>query len=221
MPYITMRRTDIPNGILQVWDLWPNDSQRNYTLDPPGQSGYVRQIPLNQTVATTGAGPILTVRDYCGLAAYLIDNVEDSSTTALTAAVANAASLLIIGRVRGGLPLLLADVDAALIAAGATAGTGLTAGNSTGVLAEVLALLAGAKYMLPAGSEIEDAGNLFVPGPHGAFEEPPHTRLVLQTGAFNVSNGAGLLFGYKQPVFEYNGVLGPAVTIFADNGALL
>jgi len=223
MPYIIMRRADIPNGVLQIDDLWPNDSQRNYIYDPPGQSGYVRQVPENQTVATTGAGPILTVRDYCGLAAYLIDNVEDQSvgTPALTAAIANTASAEIIGRARGGQTVTFADVAAELVAAGAGAGTNLTAGNSTGSLADVLAILAGAKYMLPGGSTIEDGANAFVPGPRGSFEMPPHTRLVLQTGAFNVSNGAGDLFNCKRPDFEWNAVLGPAVVVLDDDGTLL
>lgn len=221
MPYIIMRRTDIPNGVLQVDDLKPNDSQRNYTLDPPGQSGYVRDIPPSETVITTGAGPILTVRDACGLAAYLIDNVEDSSGTALTAAVANAAAATIIARAVGGFPLTLADVDAALVAAGATAGTGLEAGASTGMLSELLSILSGAVYDLPAGSEVEDGGNAFNTTRNGFFQTTPGVKTILATGAFNVSNGAGDLFNYKQPGFEYNGVFGPAILVLADDGTVL
>jgi hypothetical protein len=222
MPYIIMRRADIPNGVLQIDDLWPNDSQRNYIYDPPGQSGYVRQVPENQTVATTGAGPILTVRDYCGLAAYLIDNTEDQAAgQALTAAIVNTASAEIIGRTRGGQSVTLADIGAALVTAGAGLGTNINVGTSTGSLADVLAILAGAKYMLPGGSTIENGANVFVPGPHGSFETPPHTRLVLQTGAFNVSNGAGDLFNCKRPDFIWNTVLGPAVTVLADDGTVL
>jgi len=221
MPYIIMRRTDIPNGVLQVDDLKPNDSQRNYTLDPPGQSGYVRDVPVSQTVITTGAGPILTVRDACGLAAYLIDNVEDSSTTAITAAVANDAAAAIIARVQGGLPVTLADVDAELVAAGATAGTGLETGLSTGMLSELLSILSGAVYDLPAGSEVEDGGNLFNPTRLGFFQTTPGVKTILATGAFNVSNGAGDLFNYKQAGFEYNGVVGPAITVLADDGTVI
>lgn len=221
MPYIIMRRTDIPNGVLQVDDLKPNDSQRNYTLDPPGQSGYVRQIPASDTVVTTGAGPILTVRDACGLGAYLIDNVEDSSGTAITAAVANAAAATIIARAVAGFTLTLADVDAALVAAGATAGTGLETGASTGMLSELLEIMSGAKYQLPAGSEVEDGGNLFNPTRQGFFATTPGVKNILATGAFNVSNGAGDLFNYKQPGFEYNGVFGPAILVLADDGTVL
>jgi hypothetical protein len=221
MPYIIMRRTDIPNGVLQVDDLKPNDSQRNYTLDPPGQSGYVRQIPTSDTVITTGAGPIVTVRDACGLAAYLIDNVEDAGGTALTAAVANASAALIIARAVAALPLALADVNAAMVASGATAGTDLEGGTSTGSLAEVLEILSGAKYQLPAGSEVEDGGNVFNTTRMGFFATTPGVKNIQATGAFNVSNGAGDLFNYKRADFEYNGVFGPAVLVLADDGTVL
>ena len=221
MPFIIMRRTDIPNGVLQVDDLKPNDSQRNYTLDPPGQSGYVRDVPESQTVITTGAGPILTVRDATGLAAYLIDNVEDSAGTALTATVANDSATAIIARTQGGLAVTATDVNAEMVAAGATAGTTLTGGTSTGDLTELLQVLSGAVYQLPAGSEVEDVGNLFNPTRLGFFATTPGVKTILATGAFNVSNGAGDLFNYKRADFEYNGVVGPAILVLADNGAVL
>lgn len=221
MPYIIMRRTDIPNGVLQVDDLKPNDSQRNYTLDPPGQSGYVRDIPPSDTVITSGAGPILTVRDACGLAAYLIDNTEDSSGTAITAATANDTATALIGRAQGGLTVTVADVNATLIAEGATAGTDFTLAPSTGTLAEVLAILSGAKYQLPAGSEVEDGGNVFNPVRLGFFATTPGVKNILATGAFNVSNGAGDLFNYKRADFEYNNVVGPAILVLADDGTVL
>ena len=183
MPFILMRRTDIPNGVLQVDDLKPNDSQRNYTLEPPGQSGYVRNIPEVEDVVTTGAGPILILRDVCGLAAYLIDNVEDSSGTALTAAVANAAADSIVSKAQSGMALDLAAVDDSLVnngVADATAGTSLVGGNSTGVLTEVLEILSGAKYQLVAGAEVEDAGNLFNPTRIERQVALRHVRLHVQ-----------------------------------------
>ncbi len=220
MPYIVMRRTDIPNGTLQVWDLKPNTSQKNAVLDAGlGQSGYVVNIAENQVVATTGAGPILTVQDYCGLAAYLIDHVEDSSGTAITAAVANAASAALIQRAQFGLSVTLVDVDAALVAAGATAGTGLETGNSTGSLADVLSILQGSKYMLPGGSQVEDAGNLFDPTIHGSFEY--ETRVYYKTGAFNISNGDGILSRLKSPNFIHLGYQAPAIVVYDNNGNVL
>lgn len=221
MPYIIMRRTDIPDGTLQVVDLKPNTSQKHGTIDPGlGQSGYVKNIALNQTVATTGAGPILTLRNYCGLGAYLIDHVENAAAgEALTAAQANTASAAIILRAQLGQSLTLANIDAALVAAGAGAGTGLAAGNSTGSLADVLSILQGSKYMLPGGSQVEDAGNLFDPTVHGSFEY--RTRVYYKTGDFNISNGAGILSRLKSPDFEHLGYQAPAVAVYANDGSLL
>lgn len=221
MPFILMRRTDIPNGVLQVDDLKPNDSQRNYTLDPPGQSGYVQNVPNEVPVVTTGAGPIVTVGDACGIAAYLIDNTEDSSGTAITQDTANDTAIALDGRVQGGLPLTVADVNIELVIAGATGGTDFTAAPSTGTLAELLALLSGLKYLLPSGSEVEDGGNTFNTVRQGSFETLPGVKTILATGAFNVSNGAGDLFNYKRADFEYNTVFGPAILVLADNGAIL
>jgi hypothetical protein len=221
MPFIIMRRTDIPNGVLQVDDLKPNDSQRNYTLDPPGQSGYVRDVPTEVPVITTGAGPILTVRDSCGLGAYLIDVTEDASGTAITATTANDTAIALLGRAEGGLEITVAEVNLALIAEGATAATDFTAGPSTGTLAEVLQIMSGRKYQLPAGAEVEDGGNVFNPTRLGSFATLPGIKTILATGAFNVSNGAGDLFNYKRPDFEYNGVIGPAILVLDDDGTVL
>lgn len=223
MPFILMRRTDIPNGVLQVDDLKPNDSQRNYTLDPPGQSGYVQNVPTEVPVATAGAGPIVTVGDSCGLGAYFIDRVEDQAigTPALTATIANDAATAVIGRVNGGLPVTAADVAVALVAAGAAGATTLTAGSSTGVLSEVLEALAGLKYLLPSGAQVEDGANAFDPTISGAFEALPGIKTILATGAFNVSNGAGDLFNYKRPDFDYNNTVGPAILVLDDDGTVL
>lgn len=219
MPYIVMRRTDIPNGVLQVVDLKPNTSQRSFIYDPgTGQSGYIRNIPTSDTVATTGAGPIVTNADYCGLAAYLIDNVEDSSTTAITAAVANTAAAAIIALAQAGSAVTLAAVNAELVAAGATAGTGLTAGNSTGSLAALLGILQGNEYCLPGGSQVEDGGNLFDPTVHGTLDAI--TRTYYDTGAFKISWGEGNLSEMLSTIFTYNNTLGPAITVYANDGSL-
>ena len=42
--YICMKRTDIPNGVLQITDLQPNVSQRNGSIDPPGQTKYINRL---------------------------------------------------------------------------------------------------------------------------------------------------------------------------------
>jgi hypothetical protein len=223
MPFIIMRRTDIPNGVLQIIDLKPNTSQRSLIYDPgDGQSGYVRRIPVSETVATTGAGPIVTQRDYCGLAAYLIDNVEDAATTALTAAVANASALDMIAKAQAGTDLTLVEVNLSLTANGvadATAGTGLETGTSTGLFTELMNLLQGSKYLVPGGSEVETAGNLFNVVRMGSFTFL--TRVYYPTGAFNISNGEGNLAGFKSTSFDYDGAMGAAISVYDDTGAAL
>ena len=42
MPYIVMKRSDIPDGVLQITDLTPNTSLRNSIYDPAGRTGYRR-----------------------------------------------------------------------------------------------------------------------------------------------------------------------------------
>jgi len=221
MPYIVMRRTDIPNGVLQVVDLKPNTSQRNIPYEPGmGQTGYIRNIPTSDTVATTGAGPIVTNAQYCGLAAYLIDHVEDSSTTAITAAVANTAAATIIARPQAGLTVTLANINAALVAAGATVGTGLTAGNSTGSLADVLSILQGKGYCLPGGAQVEDAGNLFDPTVSGYFSDSEVIRTYYDTGYFKISFGEGNLSSLLSSTFTYEGSAGAAITVYNNDGTL-
>ena len=125
--------------------------------------------------------------------------VEDAAGDAITAAVANDAAAAVIARAEGGLPLTVADIDAELVAAGATALTGLTSGASTGTLSDVLSILSGAKYQLPAGSEVEDGGNVYNATVLGFFASSPQLKQILATGAFNVSNGSGDLFNFKTP----------------------
>ena len=221
MPYLVMQRADIPNGILQIEDLQPNTSQKNSIYEPGlGQSGYIRQVPTSTTVATYGgAGDLYVLGDQQGLACYLIDTVEDSSTAALTAVVANAAAAGIIARVRAGLKLEVADVNAVLIAAGATVGTTLTGGNSTATLAEVLNQLQGEVYEVPNGAQIQ-AGGLFIALRVGSFAPDIAVRTYYVTGALRISNGEGKIAGYKRADFTYEGVAGPAVVVYADDGTL-
>lgn len=78
MPYIIMKRDDVPDGTLQVLDMEPNTSQRNYTLDAPGQTKYVNAV-VNEPVVTLGAGPITLFREAEGLSAWFLTRVDDGT----------------------------------------------------------------------------------------------------------------------------------------------
>jgi len=224
MPYIIMRRTDIPDGVLQVIDLKPNTSQRSLIYDPgDGQSGYVRNIPDSQVVATVApVAAILTVQDYCGLAAYLIDNVEDSGGAALTAAVANASADSMIAKAQAGTDLTPAEVNLSLTANGvadATAGTTLEGAGSTALFDELMSLLQGSKYLLPGGSTVDTDGSTFNPTRQGSFSFL--ARTYYPTGAFNISNGDGNLADYKAATFEYEGTFAAAIVVYDDAGSVI
>jgi len=83
MPYIIMKRSDIPGATLQVLDLDPNTSLRNLTLDVPGQTKYVNPVVNETVVAYIPTGMERTVfRDVQGLAAWFFTNVPDVAGTA-------------------------------------------------------------------------------------------------------------------------------------------
>jgi len=220
MPFICARRTDIPNGLLQVLDLRPNTSQRNLIYDPDGQSKYLRQ-PENDTVVTAqpggGGTAIITVGTLSGLAAYIIDNVATGAGDAMTAAEANAAAASILAAMRAGTAMGLAAVNVLLAAA--AAGSTLTAGGSTGSLADLLQVLAGGEYVVPAGSIVDTNGTTFNTVVSGALTSGVYLTTYL-TGALRISVGEGRLSKMTDAAFEYAGVTGEAAVVYDDAGAI-
>jgi hypothetical protein len=215
--YICMKRTDIPNGVLQVLDLQPNVSQRNGSIDPPGQTKYVNR-PQNDTLAALAAN--LTVAEYKGIAAYLIDHVEDNTNNvAITVGVANASANAIVALLDAGSALTLAAINTALVANGvdnAGAGTQLNANGSDGVLADLLKIVAGAEYVLPSGSLV---GNVAGGPGLGSFTNGQY-RNTYDTGAFQISFGEGMIAGFMGASFEYDGTSGAALVCYTNTGAL-
>ena len=217
MPFIAMRRTDIPNGVLQVLDLVPNTSLRNQIYDPIGQTKYINRFSTD-TVAALSAN--LTVAEYSGLAAYLLDHVTDGVTAVtITVAVANAAANAITALLNAGSAVTVAAVNNALVANGvqnAGAGTGLATAPSDGAIADILQVLAGGQYVLPAGSLV---GNLAAPAGLGSFVSGVYLP-TYDTGAFQISLGSGQLSVFTSAAFDYLGTTGAALAVYNDDGTL-
>lgn len=217
MPFIAMRRTDIPNGVLQVLDLVPNTSLRNQIYDPIGQTKYINRFSTD-TVAALSANR--TVAEYSGLAAYLLDHVTDGVTAVtITVAVANAAANAITALLNAGSAVTVAAVDNALVANGvqnAGAGTGLATAPSDGAIADILQILAGGQYALPAGSLV---GNLAAPAGLGSFVSGVYLP-TYDTGAFQISLGSGQLSVFTSAAFDYLGTTGAALAVYNDDGTL-
>ena len=221
MPYLVQTRTDIPNGVLQVLDLWPYTSQRSI-YDPPGQTKYVNRGEF------TGAGPTAsrpttvsgtaTAAYACyGLAAYIADNIEDAAGGAslfFTAVQANAAATAIVAIVDAGGALTAAAVNAAL--AGVSAGSGLAAATSTGSLADVLQICAGGSYLLPAGSAIH---GLAAAMGNGSFQTGTY-KTTVDGMALASSFASGSLASYVAGTFSYDGTAGAALAVYNDDGSV-
>lgn len=219
MPYICLRRTDIPQGILQVLDLWPNTSLRNPAVDPPGQTKYVSFVPQNDTVVTS-VGRV-TLAAYNGVAAYLLDNIVSgglaAGTGALTDAHANAAALAIVAGMQAGHAMTAFDLDTYLSAV--VADTGFATGGSTGVVTEFLSILTGEVYTIPTGVDVEVAG--VKSARLGAFAATPRVRRTYNGLALEASVNEGKLSVFKSASFEYLDVTGAVLVVYSDTGLVM
>lgn len=178
--FICLRRNDIPQGALQITDLRPNTSQRVFSYDLVGQSGYVIPVNAVQNTAITalvasdpdgGGGNThnsTAVTEY-GLQAYLRDRVNADpgvANTSLSVAQALAAADALQNRLAAGQSITLVDVNAVLAAAvgAATDLDGASVGGSLsfGTLEEVLRILAGQVYRVRANTVIELLAGTFI-----------------------------------------------------------
>lgn len=215
MPFICLRRSDIPAGTLQVLDLWPNTSQRNQSIDPAGQTKYINRFQ-NDTLALSGTA---LAAEYKGLAAYLIDHVvKNSANIPITVAVANLVAGDIVAAVNAGTALTLAVVDASIQARAADVTSGLTAGGSNGKLSELLKICAGAEYVMPAGTVVVTGSN--APVNEGSFTVGQY-RATYEGSALFSSIAEGQIAGFASATFEYDGIVGPALVVYADDGSVL
>lgn len=88
MPFICLANANVPGGVLQITDLWPNVSQHNNPTYPPGQTRYLRRpgtdnAAINSlTGVVEGAAAVRSNAEFEGLAAYLVDRVEPGALQA-------------------------------------------------------------------------------------------------------------------------------------------
>lgn len=216
--HIHLKRTDIPNKVLQLTDLFPHSSLSNTVNLPPGQTRYVNRASTNwSTVATSGANPIITVDAYQGLAAYLLDNIEaGGGTLAFTAAQANAAAAALLVIADAGTALTSSTVNTSL--ATIVAATTLSTNGSTGVLLELLQIIGGRKYTVPAGSIIEAAGAKSTR--KGSFDDT-YWKPVVRGGVFEDSLLSGQISKLKLSTFSYKSTTGAALVVFDDDGNVI
>ena len=220
--FLIMRRTDIPDDVLQVVDLWPNTSSKNYIYPPGlGQTGYIHNILAPTIAGSVAAGPpVAATADLTGLAAYLIGHIDTTAapgSAVFTGAEADTAAAGIVALAQAGAVIDVAAVDGVL--GGVVAGTTLAGGGSTGTLPELLAALAGNQWLSSNGTAISDGAGNFA-GTVGAFVAGTY-RSLQNTGYFLSSNHSGNVSLLKSVNFTYAGATGPAVTVYDATGNLL
>lgn len=199
--FICLARNDLHPNDLQVLDLAPNSSQRNFTYDPAGQTGYLAFFRQNDLPTVSGVGPIVTTSTVYGLRAYLLSNIDNQATGGhITPSVANCTTIAnaILAVVAAGGALTEAVVDA--LVAATLAGSDLTgntaAGStSTGSIIGLLRVLSGEVYRLLTGTTIATGGGAVFVGNCGAFVEAPDL-----TPSYNLGGGQGFNAAYGFPV---------------------
>jgi len=183
MPFICLSRSDIPNGSLQVGDLWPNRSKYNPTLGPRAQGPRYLSAPSTSTVtlSSTGATQRYFATAQSGLAAYLIANVEGVSGAALTPAQADTIAASIIEAMRAGEDL---DTDAlnAIVAADASvAATGVL--TLSGNAANTNTVTIGSKVYTFQTALTNVDGNVLIGGSASASIDNLVAAITLGAGA--------------------------------------
>lgn len=82
MPYIIRKRSDIPDGLVQTLELFPNTSQRVFSYQKNPQTGYIRTI-TNETDTTVTAGVVDATIE--GLTAFFLGSVSAGGGAQATA----------------------------------------------------------------------------------------------------------------------------------------
>ena len=241
MPFILARRSEIQNGSIQITDLFPNATQSNPGIDPRPQGPFYVRVPnigaSGQTrpfIKTNTDGSLEFLKRCNGLVAYLIAHVEADpggnagDGPALTVVEAEAVADLIITRVRAGGTVTLANVndDLTAVAGGATDLDGAAGNsNSTGSLAEVLAILAGEDYIINGGVSIQTAGGVFAPVIAPGTLGTTMRTLVPNDSSWKISFSEGVLSGLtgvQNANRAFAGVKSatPLLTVYNDDGTI-
>jgi len=194
--YIVLARNDLEDSQLQVLDLKPNPtpSKGSVIYDPPSQGGYQTHYlhdGVNNAVGALAlpAGP--SVATY-GLAGYFLDTVEVAATDrAITTVMANFMATDIGAQVAAGGALTAAWINARLVVR-VGAGTALSEGNGTATVEEILRILAGERYRVPANAVLEDGVPHFISARRGGFVTAANVEVPSSIRTTTVSTVRGV-----------------------------
>lgn len=212
-PVICIRDTSINNGSLMVKDMWPNRSQANPSIDPAPQGP--RYLRVVQNVLPTVANNVVSA-EVSGLAAYLLVTVDaGAGNVNPTPAQAKSMADALIVEMRAGNDLELADIN--LVLAGVVGGTGIVGtGNSTATVNNILQILGGAPFTVPAG--VEALNTFQVEQGQANLFTSHHRPIVFEDSSFWISLAQGDLSGLKSSRTVNGVVLDPYVVVYDGTG---
>ena len=224
-PVICIRDASIKNGQLLVKDMWPNRSQANPVVDPAPQGPrYLRVVETPTLPVLDGTVIAKTVS---GLAAYCLVTLDLQAGTAnISPAQAVAIAEDLITKMRNGDDLTTNDINGVIQAAdGANMNaTGIGLGGSTATVNNILQILSGATFTVPAGYDLEtDPGNVpqfLSEADQASSFSAFHNPIVFEDSSFWISLAQGDLLGLKSTRTVDNVVLDPYVVVYNGTGTV-
>jgi hypothetical protein len=221
-PVICLRDDSISNNTFQIVDLFPNRSQTNPSIDPASQGPrYLRQ-PVNTTPVVDG---LTIASEVSGLTAYILVNQDDNNDI-LSVTDAGRIAGLYISRMRSGFALDVATMNG-LIQGGGAGQLNLPAveiegANSTATTAEILSILSGATYTVPAGYEFDADPGLNNPTV-SFFDSTVFNAIDENDSSFYLSLSRGALSKAKSVRVDprTGSNLDPLVVVYSGTGAVL
>jgi hypothetical protein len=221
-PVICVRDASIPNNVFQIVDLFPNRSQTNPVLDPVAQGPRYLSQPVNDTPVIDG---VTIASEVSGLTAYLLVN-QDNNNDILSVTDAGRIAGLYISRMRNGLALDLATMNGLIQGAGQgelnLGNVEIEGANSTATTAEILSILSGATYTVPAGYEFDADPGLNNPTV-SFFDTTVFNAIDENDSSFYLSLSRGALSKAKSVRVDprTGSNLDPLVVVYSGTGAVL
>ena len=201
MPYIVVRRSDLPAGAVQITDLFFNKSQARSHSEPKPQGPiYLRPIDINDTGRlsprlSTNGGDITISHQTTGLVAYVLTQIANDGA-ALTRQLAIEAAEYIVNKAYNAddLDNLEADLQNDINA-------DYTYSDE---IENLLRILSGEKFVVNAGTPIQVAGNhtpLLITNSN--FPVPGDRKLVTNDTYWKTSLATGQLYKYTNTINSY------------------
>jgi len=221
-PVICVRDASIPNNVFQIVDLFPNRSQTNPVLDPVAQGPRYLSQPVNDTPVIDG---LTIASEVSGLTAYLLVNQDDGNDI-LSVTDAGRIAGLYISRMRDGFALDVVTMNGLIQGGGAgqlnLGGVEIEGANSTATTAEILSILSGATYTVPAGYEFDADPGLNNPTV-SFFDTTVFNAIDENDSSFYLSLSRGSLSKAKSVRVDprTGATLDPLVVVYSGTGAVL